>query len=724
VLEQAVLGVAVAVALTGALRPAWERTAAAVVAATLLAAIAALTVHLLTDDFAYRYVWLYSGATLAWPYKLANLWGGDEGTLLVLATLTAFAARTLSRSGDWAGRGSLLLAALFAAGALIWNPFAATPAAELARLEARGMNAHLVSPWMLVHPPLVFTAYMLLLAPAGSAAQALASGEGRWGAIARRSVRSAWLVLSGGLAFGMWWAYQDFTFGQFWHWDPVQTSVFVVWAFTTAHMHCLQRYQAGAFARVHPILGLLSAAAVLASLGVTRSAMLASSHRYVGDTSLPVYLVGAGALIAVLLWAAARSRRWQPPPRRKAADEYGFLIWIAVAAFCAAGLIAAGHLVEAYASAYLGLPRPTFLKPFFETLARWSAGDEIAKLRRAFDQWDVDNFGAYRWLTPVGVAVGLFGGHAFVPIRRQWRRWALTATVALAALITALQVHPTAELFTGKGLTSRNTVAIFPWIDALIVTMAYLGVAVLAGIVAALARFRLRSLVLRFYTPVALIHLGAVLALSGGTVAMVLDSYSQKMLDYPDDFGTPIALPGGYSVSVRLDGEDVTEDGLRSDRGTGFHAVAEVGWRLERDGKVIEDSSGHPLYRDDRTPVKGLNSPVRLMCEIVDYRYARYVSDGRHMIHPLIHRGLWRDVQLWFPAIDYQEAAAAAASAELAGLRRRNQAPVVLKVYPLVSWLWIGLVLILVGALGRAVIEGRRPYRPPPPPNRGIRSRA
>ena len=45
-------------------------------------------------------------------------------------------------------RADPTLAAWFAGGALLWDPFAATPEADLARLTSQGMNAHLVSPWM------------------------------------------------------------------------------------------------------------------------------------------------------------------------------------------------------------------------------------------------------------------------------------------------------------------------------------------------------------------------------------------------------------------------------------------------------------------------------------------------------------------------------------------------------------------------------------------------
>jgi cytochrome c-type biogenesis protein CcmF len=83
------------------------------------------------------------------------------------------------------------------------------------------------------------------------------------------------------------------------------------------------------------------------------------------------------------------------------------------------------------------------------------------------------------------------------------------------------------------------------------------------------------------------------------------------------------------------------------------------------------------------------------MCEILDYRYARYVSGDAEMIHPFIHRRLWRDVQLWLPAIDY---AAAPGGAVAADARRATTVPVVLKVYPMALWLWLGLGLALGGA--------------------------
>jgi cytochrome c-type biogenesis protein CcmF len=95
------------------------------------------------------------------------------------------------------------------------------------------------------------------------------------------------------------------------------------------------------------------------------------------------------------------------------------------------------------------------------------------------------------------------------------------------------------------------------------------------------------------------------------------------------------------------------------------------------------------------------------MCEILDYRYARHASDAGQMIHPFIHRGAWRDVQVWLPAVEYGTASAGAAS-----VRRATEVPLVLKVYPLMSWLWVGLALMLAGVAWRLAAqryEGRSP---------------
>ena len=497
----------------------------------------------------------------------------------------------------------------------------------------------------------------------------------------------------------MWWAYEDFSFGQFWHWDPVQTSVFVVWALITAQLHGLGSYQPrGRFGLLLPCLAALAGIAVLLSMAITRSPDLASSHRYIGDSSLPLLLGLATSLAALLGWALVLGlRRMRVRPPRP--GEPTTLLMIAIGGLLAAAAIGAWHIGEAYLGGWLGWPRPESLKPFFETLARWADPTEIAALRAAFAQWDIDRYAMNAALVPVLLGLSLAGGHYFVPIRHRSWRWLLTASVLAAALLVAFVLQPARALFAGTGMTSSATIAILPWLDALAVTASYLLLAAIAASFRGPASWRARLWTYRL--PVALIHAGLVVALVAGTTATVFDSYAQRMIAWPEDFGAPIRFPDGFALSVTLEEQGDHADGAR---GSGFRSIGQVAWQLERDGRVIEAAGGHAVYRDERPPAAGEHGPVRLMCEILDYRYARYASEAGQMIHPFIHRGPWRDVQVWLPAVESAQAGA--------GPQTRRAVPLVLKVYPLLSWLWVGLAMMLAGVAWRLLsqrYEGRRP---------------
>jgi len=683
-------------------------------------AVLDLALLLVFDQFQYSYIWRSSHVALPAFYKLANVWGGDEGTLLLLTALAALAAARLTRYRGWAGPGALALVAALAIGAAVWTPFAALPPELIGpdTAHGQGMNAHLVRVWMLLHPPFVFLAFVLFLAPYGAAAQALATGDGDWPVIAARWVRFGWLTLSVGLVAGMWWAYEDFTFGQFWHWDPVQTSVFMVWAFATAHLHTLRRYRDdGAYGRLHPLLGLATGIAALASLVITRYPALASSHRYVGETSFPWLLVLGVVLSLLTLAALIRSRHRHLAPARR--TESAVLILVASLTLISCAGVAAAVLGEAYISAALDAPKPEKFKPFFEFLARWTSSAEADQLRALFDQWEVDRYRANALLAPIGIVIGLAGGHNFLPVRRSRVRWAVTVGVALAALIAAFVWQPMAGQFTGKGMTSSNTTAIFPWLDALAVTMAYLGLAALAWGGQALIRHRRHRVVGRYYVPVGAIHFGVVMALLAATVASVFDLYNWRNLSYPDDFEKPVKFPWGYEVTVAVGEEAFVSDGVRAEGGEpGFHAVAEARWSLVRDGLVVEDAEGHAVYRDERAQTFGGLGPVRLMCEIIDYRYARTVSGATQMIDPFIHRGLWRDVQIWLPALEYR----VEGEGNMSEMRAPSTVPVVLKIYPMMTWMWLGLAITLIGAAVAFAFELRRVgtrQRARPPPTTG-----
>ena len=697
--ETAFIALAGGLALLAALVPRKRETLSIWAAVILLSLVSSLGIHLVSDDFFYRYVWLYSAAELTPYFKLSNVWGGEEGTLLFCAALFAVTAVSLNRYGHWASACQLVFTAFFALAALWWNPF--EPAADVA-ISGRGMNIHLMKIWMTLHPPLIFIAYALVLAPAGAALQALITGEGAWREITHRYGRAGWWMLSTGISFGMWWAYEDFTFGQVWHWDPVQTSVFVVWAFCTAALHGIRRYGVGGlFTKSLPLLTLLAGASVFASMAITRNQWLASSHRYIGDTSAPWLVVMA----LVLLIAGVSAWAWS---LRRSSIKYlkGEPIWmirIAIIAFAAIAVVASIGLGTALISAWLEAPRADSTKPFFETLARWSSAAELDALEQAFARWDVDNFALNRWLAPLVAVSMLIGGHSFLKLRKRLLAWSITAVAALTALALAYLWNPLDWFYHGTGVTSQQTVHIFFWLNILLVCSVYFA---LAAIVWGIRSFRGGGSNTVYRVCVGCIHGGAVLALIAVVTATVLDSYAQSVFEYPDDFSTPKRFPDGYTVSLGLGSTSYDADGGREGTVGAFRAVNSVSLEIHGAEGVAATMEGEVMYRNEQAPLPESAGPVRQLCQILDYRYARYVSTPAYIVDPFIHRGLLRDTQLWVsPVYD---------SSETDGNRRIDpvRATVVIRTFPLMSWLWVGLFVLLTAALVLTIRAWTGVYHP------------
>lgn len=696
-LESAAVAAACPALIAALVLPAWRRRLVTAAAVLLAAAVLALVAHLLGDDFSYRLAWLYGAPQLPWYLKLTHLWAGDEGILLAMAALGALCLPRLVGLSGWAGAGAILVVLALAFGALVWSPFVQMRPAELAVIPFYGMNAHLSSVWMVFHPPLVLAAYVLLLLPAGAAAQALAGRGGEWRDIAPALLRPSWLALSLGLALGMWWAYQDLTFGQFWHWDPVQTAVFVVWVLLTAQLHCLRGYRLGegtAFPRLHPLLALAAATAAALAMVVTRLPLLASSHRYVGDTSWPLLALLALALLAASLWAiwagrgSMRLRLAVPSP-----------LLLAVLLLLGGAAIAAALLGDALAREASGAARDDGLRPFFEMLARWSDATELAALRQAFAQWEVDPYAVNAALTPLGAALFLAGGHLFLPVSHRRWRWTGTAMAAAAAALATWWLEPTRRLFTGTGMTSASTQANFPWLDALLACAAFFLLAAAAWTVVLVRRQRQGAARVRI--AVGLLHVGAALALVAFVAATVFDSYAQRMVAFPAEFGEPLAFPDGYQLELSIGEGSFVADGLRgATPGLGFRAATAVSWALTREGRVIDGGEGRSIARQPAPPAS-LRGAVREMCEILDYRYARFAAGADRLLQPLIHRGLWRDVQVWVPPVGFANEPGGPQPLE-------SHIPVVLKVYPAVTWLWAGLALMIGSAAAVLLLARRR----------------
>lgn len=658
----------------------------------VLGALVALGAALLTDNFALRYVWIYSGESLPGYLKLANLWGGDEGTTLLLgAVLTFLANRRELRAAP--RQTTACLAAAYLAVAAWMGPFAATPDAWLAQEASKGMNAHLMNPWMVLHAPLVLMAYAWTLALCAPALDALSGCVTRWPGTALRDARRAWVLMTGGIGVGMVWAFEDATYGQFWHWDPVQTAIFGAWCSLGAHLHGARSWSARLSAlRWVPAWALLAAMFVVATMAVTRSDALISSHRYVGA---PSWRIHVAVMLALALGGA--HAWWQGRKRRQAVRTDGLPTALQVHAmrltqlcFVALSVCSATYLALALAARALGWPRPNHLRPFFETLTNWANRGEIPMLRTAFAQWDVDGYGAAEGVAGLLAGLGFVGGWFFM------RRIApgaarVSLPLALAAGGYALAAGgPLTRGYQGKGVLSQSIVLLLPRLDVGLLAGAYLAVACASWAVIRALRAPSSA---GYVIPLGVLHVGAVLALWGGLLATALNGYSQHRIGIGD---RPAAGHGGYQMRVTDLAVAREADGGSAKPSPPYRATASVDLIAPNQRHV----SGHALYRDSRTGLDNYGGPVRQICEILDYRYARYASVPGYVLHPFTEHGWSRDVQLWV------NPAGIVSDREDRGGRREVVA--VLRIFPFASLLWIGLSMMMIGGLWSSVAPRRQ----------------
>jgi len=178
----------------------------------------------------------------------------------------------------------------------------------------------------------------------------------------------------------------------------------------------------------------------------------------------------------------------------------------------------------------------------------------------------------------------------------------------------------------------------------------------------------------------------------------VLDSYASRRLRYPDDLGRPQRLADGYTLTVELEPERRAADGAAAS-GSAYRGVARVRVALARGGGEPRPiGAGQAVYRDERPRAARADGPVRQLCALVDYRYARYTARPARTLDPFIVRGAWRDVQVWVPPLGAGEP----------GAPGGGTITVVVKTFPLLSWLWAGLALLLGATLAITVRAWRR----------------
>ncbi len=278
----------------------WDQVAARAYAwgaGLTTASLLVLSVLFLLADLSYAYVHSYTQLDYPWYYKMVGLWGGNEGTLVMWTAFLALAAwamdwklRRATPAADAAGVTRLRLrlqivlsglVLLFLAVTLVSDPFAATePYLLQVQPNGNGLQPVLLTPFMIIHPPMQFVAYALTGLLFAGAVVNIATGDRRWAPAVRPWARLAFLVSTFGLGLGGLWAYYTLNFGGFWAWDPVETANLLAWFPVAILLHTLLYYERGRFPTAAPLFGALTLPAALFATVATRTGLWVSVHAF------------------------------------------------------------------------------------------------------------------------------------------------------------------------------------------------------------------------------------------------------------------------------------------------------------------------------------------------------------------------------------------------------------------------------------------------------------
>jgi cytochrome c-type biogenesis protein CcmF len=282
---------------------AWQslaRPAAALQFALVLLSFLALAYAFWANDFSVLYVSEHSNTLLPTPYRLAAVWGGHEGSLLLWVLLlslwtvgVAFFSRSLPLPMVARVIGVLgLISCGFIAFILTTsNPFERLlPGAE----EGRDLNPLLQDFGLIIHPPMLYMGYVGFSVAFAFAIAALLAGQldAAWARWSRPWTVVAWVFMTVGIGLGSWWAYYELGWGGWWFWDPVENASLMPWLFGTALIHSLMvTEKRGSFKAWTVLLAIGAFSLSLLGTFLVRSGVLTSVHAFASDPRRGIFVL-------------------------------------------------------------------------------------------------------------------------------------------------------------------------------------------------------------------------------------------------------------------------------------------------------------------------------------------------------------------------------------------------------------------------------------------------
>ena len=262
-------------------------------------------------DYSIRYVDRYSDSIQPLFYRLTSYWGGLDGSIMFWVFLLSVFGAIAVKSNREQNRelvpyviATIAVVQMFFLSIMIVSkdPFA-TYLTQLPD-DGRGLNPLLQNPYMVIHPPSLYTGLVAMTVPFAFGMAALITGylDDSWLRAVRRWTMFSWFFLSLGLTLGMIWAYEELGWGGWWGWDPVENAGALPWFPATAFLHSVMVQERRSMLRVWNIsLIIIAFALTLFATAMTRTGIVQSVHAFGEDPQLALMFgifIGAVMLVS------------------------------------------------------------------------------------------------------------------------------------------------------------------------------------------------------------------------------------------------------------------------------------------------------------------------------------------------------------------------------------------------------------------------------------------
>jgi cytochrome c-type biogenesis protein CcmF len=659
------------------------------------------------NDFSFNIVQQHSSIETPTFYKFAAMWSSQEGSLLlwawvlsIVSSIALWATRDKLRElVPWATAVLMGVAAFFT-GLMLFapdvNPFATLSPAPS---DGIGLNPLLQHPSMMIHPPMLYSGYVAFTVPFAFAVGALITRriDAEWIRATRRFALVAWTFLGFGLLLGARWSYTELGWGGYWAWDPVENAALMPWLICTAFLHSIMVQEKRGMLKVWNaclVVGTFSMA--LLGTFLVRSGVLQSIHAFGDNTVGPYLLVLIGVVvIGSTALIVSRLDELRSPKRIDSllSRESVFLV---------------NNLL------LVGLTAVIFWGTFFPLISELFTGNKSSLAAPWFD----------RYTTPLAILLVLFTG---IGPLLAWRRisWDSAKRVFRIPLAVAVITALVLGIFTDAGHK--------PWALALFAFAAFAiagigqefwngatarqrlsGGSLGGALVTLVARNRRRYGGYIVHVGVAVLLIGIAASSSFQTNHLVEMRPGQKTLVdgrtvtfvRPTAKVTGLAFTAGAIMRVSGKGESFTLHPTRSfyrPTGTGGPSSISNYFAGESDSDIgLKAGAGHDFWVASNPNIGGIEAAAKR----ADEGFRTCLEGGPGTPPQCKAVGAMMRAALNNPKLEGRALAQISmlqeATAQRIGKGYLSEgAPVTFKIIvnPLVTWIWIGGLIALAGAL-------------------------